>query len=1149
MTSEFDWEQSKENILPLKQGRNPAKLAAALQPSTSSTTAAHTAQKQEWEEKIRDYAGSDPLLVWQRYIQWTQQTSTSGKKTEVIQLLERCTQEFKDREEYKNKERYIRIWITYADVCSEPLDVFKFMQANRIGEYVSTFYEAWAIVLESKGNFSSAEKVYKKGIKMLAEPIDNLKKAYLSYQMRMGRRAYEMSLNNLEEEEGEEGEERTALGTLTQRSASTSTRTSKAPTVRSTTGIKSTGNKGLEVYRDTDGKGSKYEPSWNSLPAEKDSRKENTGKTSTWNEPLRGSKTSGQSSGKEIVVFTDNNGVAQAMGYKKDLISGPQGEDMSFEERRAMRFHGYDPSEEIGVETDMALTQVIPAMPERKVLSQRPSASDSTSLRSAPKVAAPVQPTKPASFSIFQEGEKAPASSFTIFEESKAQPQPSTKSSSFAIFEGETPAKPAPASKPSTFTIFQEESKPNASAPLQPAKSSGFTIFEEPKAEKSAGFTIFEETPATKPAPAKSTGFTIFEETPVAKPKSTGFTIFEEEALAIQSAPLPSTKPSGFTIFEETKAPLQPAKPTHFTIFDENSSSENAPAPRLGSLSSRPIQVSQQHYPQEEMIAVEYTEDISALIDFNQSVSASPTMTINTRKAMDSVLAMFGTPTGRKRMDQSIVMTPSNVTKSYNLVPSPTLEIRRPEREEENQGRSQTNGPKRTNGDVIRGEVEPPRGRSNHGKMTNGDVLSGTVDEEEDILGSVSSNKRQLTTPDKKSDQQGKKIRPDITEGMKRVDITEGGAPFDPFTDSYIRQQLQKVDMNMYGGYHNLCEQSAPSTTDIDDVEKGAKCGLFFDLGERHLAAWRLTETEEKSFEITTCQGVGAFGRVYAVHDVSEDPNTDYTALYALKIASPPCPWEYHICSQIQQRVPPHLRNKFPKVISQHVYVDKSFLLMDICDFSLHEVINHHRNHNTHMDEALVMFYGMELLQMVQAIHDAGVIHGDIKPDNLLIMNEGGAMVGQWKAEKDDTWAGKGLKLIDFGHSIDVTLQPAGSVYTTKNNFTEDFQCIEMMTGKPWTKQVDLFGVCGVIHTMLHNEYMRVEKGENGRYKCKSGMKRYWQGDVWNSLFDDLLNVESCDHIPRVDVHVKRMEEYLTKSKGNTIKTLLTRQNMEMSSR
>lgn len=45
------------------------------------------------------------------------------------------------------------------------------------------------------------------------------------------------------------------------------------------------------------------------------------------------------------------------------------------------------------------------------------------------------------------------------------------------------------------------------------------------------------------------------------------------------------------------------------------------------------------------------------------------------------------------------------------------------------------------------------------------------------------------------------------------------------------------------------------------------------------------------------------------------------------------------------------------------------------------------------------------------------------------------------------------LKLIDFGRSVDMTLFPAGTTFTT-NCYTEDFQCIEMKEGRPWTTQV-----------------------------------------------------------------------------------------------
>lgn len=46
-----------------------------------------------------------------------------------------------------------------------------------------------------------------------------------------------------------------------------------------------------------------------------------------------------------------------------------------------------------------------------------------------------------------------------------------------------------------------------------------------------------------------------------------------------------------------------------------------------------------------------------------------------------------------------------------------------------------------------------------------------------------------------------------------------------------------------------------------------------------------------------------------------------------------------------------------------------------------------------------------------------------------------------------------GLAIIDFGQSIDMTLFPEGTVFTGKCE-TSGFQCIEMMTQKPWTYQV-----------------------------------------------------------------------------------------------
>lgn len=110
------------------------------------------------------------------------------------------------------------------------------------------------------------------------------------------------------------------------------------------------------------------------------------------------------------------------------------------------------------------------------------------------------------------------------------------------------------------------------------------------------------------------------------------------------------------------------------------------------------------------------------------------------------------------------------------------------------------------------------------------------------------------------------------------------------------------------------------------------------------------------------------------------------------------------------------------------------------------------------ISQTLVMYYAIDLINMVKTLHDNQIIHGDIKPDNVLLLELGRESGTPAWAPDSEGWVQKGLKLIDFGHSIDVSLQPAGSIYRTENNFTDNFKCVEMMTGKPWTKQVNFPG-------------------------------------------------------------------------------------------
>lgn len=37
------------------------------------------------------------------------------------------------------------------------------------------------------------------------------------------------------------------------------------------------------------------------------------------------------------------------------------------------------------------------------------------------------------------------------------------------------------------------------------------------------------------------------------------------------------------------------------------------------------------------------------------------------------------------------------------------------------------------------------------------------------------------------------------------------------------------------------------------------------------------------------------------------------------------------------------------------------------------------------MEEVLCIFYTIEMLRILETLHSVGIIHGDFKPDNLLI--------------------------------------------------------------------------------------------------------------------------------------------------------------------
>lgn len=120
------------------------------------------------------------------------------------------------------------------------------------------------------------------------------------------------------------------------------------------------------------------------------------------------------------------------------------------------------------------------------------------------------------------------------------------------------------------------------------------------------------------------------------------------------------------------------------------------------------------------------------------------------------------------------------------------------------------------------------------------------------------------------------------------------------------------------------------------------------------------------------------------------------------------------------------------------------------------------------------------------------------------------------------------MQLIDFGVSIDMKLFKQGQTFSFVHN-DNSFKCPEMRDQRPWTYQLDLFGLASVLHVLLFGKYMDIEKNERGFWMHKTYVPRYLNKNLWDEIFKNLLNIRDCNTMPNLqDLRAllkKEMEE------------------------
>ncbi|KAF2106304.1 Mad3/BUB1 homology region 1-domain-containing protein [Lophiotrema nucula] len=1172
-------ENQKENIQSLPSGRSAKALAqlftpplssgAGKTPSPSQTQDLNNAVRQEYEKELQAIDESDdPLDVYDRYVKWTLDAYPSAQNTpqsQLCPLLERATKAFQGSAHYRNDPRYLKLWLHYIRLFSDaPREAFAYLARHNIGDKLALFYEEFAAWLETAGRWTQAEEVYNLGVEKEARPTERLVRKYGEFQHRF-------------ESRPQDAPEPTSPALPTVRPALAAkidpfSHASPAPAdpqaqsrARTGTSTSKSGKPKLAIFSGGDEApkpgSSGSMKGWDSIGSLADRKKENTTEARPWaGETLKvGKKNTGA---QKMMIFKDETEsdshneskphplreVQQHVNPKTGRLEvmfadlrllypnygEPTAEEYCFEELMA-RQRGL-------LDRDFSTPRRASPEPVTEAASQSPIEIPTVdeplalALKDTLEIAHKPQ-TVPLKGSIEDDlmlnDENTPPSQVEI-EKAKAakkarREERANRTRKIKVMEvreikGETqtihtnldsPTGPKIRRKKkggpeATMTINTKEAMDEVYEIFnQPLKTPEEDHVESESGEDSSDddddYTSAGESTGTGRISGATSEFG--DETTAAD--FTLRTTVESEAEETEADTTDVRSVSAWSEFTESKH--VPKEHRQHGSDDEESESEEDSFEEI----SRPEEEVEEDgrdlvtpispEPQEGSLPTRFVPIPPE--DYNAPVRPyrDPALAANNRLP-------FMTPIVEKT-ESSLGIATIRSQKEYFSAKTPSRSKGTPA--------------------ILEDDGEPCSSPFQ-------DVLDGIVNLPPKIaqLSLVDKPRAKEPLEAPKPQPLSKKVIDTKPKGPQGPIIKDSQCnPCDEAIRDIILSQIQPP-LDSYDGYladtESTCGKGA-------EIRKFTKALAKMNKNANDKTATNLSMPPvlnlagtERTYTVKRELGKGAFAPVYLVESGSAEDEHDEGKpaqmgkgefglkrrnLEAMKMEDPPSPWEFYIMRQAKRRLGvSRAAESVVHAYEMHMFKDECYLIEEYRDQgTLLDLVNLARADNGVMDEQLAMFFTVELFRTVESLHAKGLIHGDLKSDNVLIRFDGLQQEEHWdsqyKADGRDGWAAKGIALIDFGRGIDM------KVFKPDVQFIADWKtseqdCAEMRELRPWTFQIDYHGLAGIVHNLLFGKYISTVAERGGTlgagatktYRIREALKRYWQTELWQEVFDLLLN-------------------------------------------